>query len=115
MNFSLIFLVHRLLYRIYAFLKHWYVGGFMTIARRTVGILESLDQVLAVKITARYFFKPLYQDYSILGYILGFVFRSIRLFTGGLVYLLITLTAVAIYLIWAGLPLYVIYKGFWKI
>ncbi len=82
---------------------------------RTVSLLERLDQKLAVKITARYFFKPLYQDYSVIGYTLGFIFRSIRLLTGGLVYLAIILAALAIYILWAGLPVYIIVRGFWKI
>lgn len=77
--------------------------------------MERLDQSLAVKVTARYFFKPLYQDYSILGYILGFIFRSVRLFAGGFVYLLVILCATAVYILWAGLPVYIIARGFGKI
>ncbi|MDP1719151.1 MAG: hypothetical protein Q8L24_01860 [bacterium] len=115
MSFSLVYLVNQFFYRIYEFLRHWYVGGFFAIARRAIGLLEVLDRTLAVKVTARYFLKPLYQDYSIIGYVLGFIFRSLRLFAGGLVYLVIIAVAVAVYIFWAGFPIYVIARGFWKI
>lgn len=87
----------------------------MTIVRYTISLLERLDQVLAVKITARYFLKPLYQDYSALGYILGFIFRSVRLLAGSLIYSVIILAALAIYILWAGFPIYVIARGFGNI
>ncbi len=115
MSFSLVYLGHQFFYRIYDFLRHWYVGGFLSIARRTLAILESLDRTFALKITVRYFLRPLYQDYSILGYILGFIFRTGRLMAGGIVYSAIIALALAIYLFWASLPIYVIAKGFFKI
>ena len=115
MSFSLVYLVHRFFYRIYDFLRDWYIGGFWVIARRTMAILESLDQTIALRVTLRYFLKPLYQDYSFLGYLLGFVFRSGRLIFGGLVYLLIVSVAIVVYVLWAGFPIYIIAKGFFKI
>lgn len=115
MSFSLVYLVHRFFYRIYDFLRHWYVGGFLAIARRTLAILERLDRTFALRITLRYFLKPLYQDYSILGYVLGFFFRTGRLLAGGVVYLAVVAIAAAVYLFWAGLPFYIVAKGFLKI
>lgn len=112
MSFSLVYLVQRFVYRIYEFVRHWYVGGFLAIARRTLAVLESLDQTLALWVTFRYLFRPLYQDYSVIGYVLGFIFRVFRLFMGSLVYLVIISVAAAIYLLWAGLPLYIVAKGF---
>lgn len=115
MSFSLVYLANRFFYRVYEFLRHWYVGSFWAIARRTLAILERLDRTFALRVTVRYFLKPLYQDYSILGYILGFFFRTGRLLAGGIVYLVIIAAAAAVYLFWAGLPLYIAAKGFLKI
>ena len=112
LSFSLAYLVHRFLYRICEFLSHWYVGGFLAIARRTLTILERLDQTLALWVTVRYLFKPLYQDYSAIGYILGFIFRATRLCVGGAVYLVIVAIAAALYLGWALLPAYIVARGF---
>ncbi|MDO8467036.1 MAG: hypothetical protein Q7S83_02740 [bacterium] len=111
MSFSLVYLAHQFLYRIYEFLRHWYVGGFLTITHRTLAVLENLDQTLALWVTFKYIFRPLYQDYSVIGYVLGFIFRITRLFMGGLVYLIIVAVAMVIYLAWAGLPIYIAAKG----
>ena len=112
MSFSLVYLAQRFIYRIYEFLRHWYVGSFLAVTHRTLAVLENLDQTLALWVTFRYLFKPLYQDYSVIGYILGFIFRVTRLFAGGIVYLLIVLIAAAVYLLWAALPVYIVAKGF---
>lgn len=115
MSFSLVYLAHRFVYRAYLFVEHWYLGGFRFFLRKTIGVLEHLDKSFALKVTFRYWLKPLYQDYSIIGYILGFVFRTGRLFSGGLLYALIAAVGVAIYLLWAAFPIYIIAKGFLNI
>ncbi len=112
MSFSLVFLLNRFFYRIYDFIRNWYVGGFIWFARNTFNFLESLDRIFAVRITFRYWLKPLYQDYSIIGYILGFFLRTGRLLVGGLVHLFFLAIAIALYLIWAAIPIFIIYKGF---
>ena len=112
MSFSLVYLIQRFFYRIYEFLRHWYAGGFLAVVHQTLNILESLDRSFAFRITLKNIFKPLYQDYSILGRILGFIFRSARAFFGGVIYLVIVLIAAAIYVGWAILPFYILYQGF---
>ncbi len=72
--------------------------------------MESLDKIFALKITWRFLFKPLYQDHSIIGYVLGFVFRSLRLMIGGIIYLFVIIIAAAMFIIWAAIPLYIIFK-----
>ena len=49
--------------------------------------LTAADQSFAVAITLRHFFEPLYKDYSIVGRVLGIVFRSARVVIGGVCYL----------------------------
>ncbi len=72
--------------------------------------LEELDYTLAWRITLKNFLKPLYGDYSVLGYILGFGFRSIRLLTASLIYLVIFVVAFGIYAIWLAIPVVILLK-----
>ncbi len=113
MSFSIVYLVERFFYRIFQFIYHWYVGGFFWFVRSALNFLEALDRFFALKITLRYLFRPLYQDYTLIGYILGFIFRSGRLIGGGLVYLAVLIVAAGLYAIWAALPVYILYKGFY--
>ena len=106
------YLLSRLLYRIWLAIYDWYAGGGRVIARTAVNALESLDRFWAVKITLRHLFEPLYQDRTMIGHILGFIFRSLRLILGGVLYLLIILAAVAAYAAWALVPPGIIYWGF---
>ena len=106
----LIYLLNRLLFRIKEFLRHWYIKSFFVYSHFIISQLEKIDRVLAFKITLRHLFQPLYQDRSIIGYILGFIFRSVRLCIGTIVYLFIFIIAVTIYIIWLGIPIFIIYK-----
>jgi len=107
-----IYLINRFFYRIISFFRHWYIGGFSVIAHQTIGLMERLDRFFAFRVTARYFLKPLYQDYSFIGYVLGFIFRSGRLLIGGLLYIVISLLGLVIYIGWAAIPIYIVYYGF---
>jgi len=84
--------------------------SYYFIGRYLVSFLERLDRTLAFRITLKYLFHPLYQDYTVIGYILGFIFRSFRLVAGGLVYAAIILAAAALYLVWLLVPVFIIYR-----
>jgi len=107
---ALIYLVSRFFYRIAEFLRHWYQDGFFFFSRRLVDFLERLDRYFAFKITLRFLFQPLFQNYTFVGYILGFIFRGFRLLVAGFVYLLTILAWLVVYLLWAFIPLGIIYK-----
>lgn len=109
---SIVYIVARALYRFIEFWRHWYVEAFWTIIRIVVNILERLDRIFAVKINFRYLFHPLYQDYTFVGRILGFIFRGLRILTGSFVYAVIIIIAALFYVIWIILPLFVIYRAF---
>ena len=112
MSFSLVYLVHRFFYRILLFIHGWYIGSFRVISRRTIDTLESLDRYWAVKITLRNLFQPLYQDRSMVGRILGFIFRSSRIVIASFIYLIVVIAAVIGYLLFAAFPIYLIRWGF---
>lgn len=104
MNFALVYLAQRALYRIGDFFHHWYVHGSRHFAHAFVNLLESLDETFAVKITLTHFFEPLYGDYSIVGRLLGPVFRIGRAGIGLSVYLVVATLFLSAYLIWLMIP-----------
>lgn len=104
------YLIKRFIFRIKQFLRHWYINSFFIYSHFVVSFLEKLDKYFAFRINLRYLFNPLYQDRSIIGYGLGFIFRSSRLLSGSLIYLFIIVFAVFLYLIWLTAPIFIIYK-----
>ena len=111
MDFSFVYLAQRLLYRFLDFFHHWYVDGSRAIARRFMSVMRSLDQSFAVVITIRHFFEPLYKDYSIIGRIMGFFFRTLRVIIGGVFYLFVAAIFAIIYIIWIAIPAVILYNA----
>ena len=104
MDFAPISLIQRFFYRFIDFFHHWYVDGSRVIAHRFISTLEVADQTFAVKITLRYFFQPLYRDYSVIGRVLGVIFRSGRILIGAAVYAAIASLFLIFYLAWLAVP-----------
>jgi len=109
MSFSLIYIVHRAVYRALDFFHHWYVDGSRVLAHKFVSVLEDADKSVAIRLTLRYFFQPLYKDYTVVGRILGVIFRSGRILIGGVFYLFLGLIFLVIYLVWVLIPPVIIY------
>jgi hypothetical protein len=109
MDFAIVYLLRRLIYRITDFFHHWYIDGSRAIARRFMATMTAVDQSLAVAITLRHFFEPLYKDYSIIGRILGIVFRTFRVLIGGIFYLFLALIFAVVYLIWIAIPAVILF------
>lgn len=106
------YFLNRFIFRLNQFIRHWYIKSFFIFSQFVVSILEKLDRYFALKITWRHFPEPLYQDKTLLGYFLGFIFRLWRLAIGGLAYSAIILTAAGLYLVWLLIPFVIIYKIF---
>ncbi|MEK7657720.1 MAG: hypothetical protein AAB366_00825 [Patescibacteria group bacterium] len=109
-----VYLFNRLAFRTKEFFRHWYIKSFFIYSHFVVSLLEKIDRVFAFKITLRHLFKPLYGDYSVLGYILGFIFRLGRLIISGLIYLILIILAVFIYAVWLAIPFYIVYRIIFK-
>jgi hypothetical protein len=108
---ALIYIVSQAFYRMGDFFKHWYIDSARAIAHKTLVILGSFDQRLALRVTAEHFFDPLYQDHSIIGHVLGVVFRSGRILIAVCIYALVTAVALFVYIAWAGLLTYALYRA----
>lgn len=91
-------------YRIAEFFRHWYVKSAKIYSNFVLNRLERLDYVLAWRITARHLFEPLYRDYSVVGYALGFLFRLFRLGFASILYAAIFAAALAGYVVWMFIP-----------
>ncbi len=105
MDFAPAYLVARFFYRIADFFHHWYVDGSRYLGHRFWLILQSIDRTFAIRITLIHFFEPLYRDYSIIGRILGVIFRTGRIIIAGVVYFFLTLLFLIIYAAWVLLPI----------
>ncbi len=107
---AFIYIINRVFYRFVDFWQHWYIGSFKIANHILLSLLERLDRRIALKITFKNFFQPLYQDRSFIGYVLGFIFRTIRLFFGGIFYLFVVILVLTAYLFWLVIPLLIIFE-----
>lgn len=103
-DFALGYLAHRFFYRIFDFFYHWYYSGSRAIAHKFMTTIADIDKSIAIKVTLQHFFEPLYKDYSIIGRILGVVFRTGRILIGLLIYIVMTIIFLALFLVWIVIP-----------
>ncbi len=104
MDFAPIYLVQRFCYRLFDFFHHWYTDGSRAFGRTFMTMLAEVDKVIALKITLRYFFQPLYKDYTVMGRILGVIFRTFRMLIGVIIYPILIAAFLAAYLAWILIP-----------
>ncbi|MCR4328794.1 MAG: hypothetical protein NUV53_04805 [Patescibacteria group bacterium] len=115
MHFALVYIVQRAFFRIADFFHHWYGDGSRVVFHNFISMLERLDRKFAVKVTLRYFFEPLYQDYSAVGRVLGVLFRTIRVSVGLAVYAATAIFYAIIFAAWCATPavlLFYVFTGF---
>jgi len=106
-----VYLIRNLFFTIFLFFKHWYVDGWYFAYGIFLRVMRALDRHFAVRVNLHYLFQPLYQQYNVVGYSIGFVFRALRIALGGLVYLFIVILALALFIVWVLIPLYFLYRS----
>ena len=109
MSFSLVYLLQRFVFRVWQFVRDWYRGGFRVISHAAIRTLESLDRTIALRVTLRHFFEPLYGDRTTIGYTLGIPFRLARVLIALALYLFIFAFALFVFVLWALLPFFVFF------
>lgn len=115
MNNFVIYLIVRFIYRIKEFFVHWYIDGFYFVYHSAAKLLRQLDAKLAFAVNLRHFGEPLYQDYTIVGRILGPIFRTGRVVFAAGIYSFIILFAFSVYLGWSLiLPLCLLWSSILK-
>jgi hypothetical protein len=109
MHFALVYLIHRAIFRVVAFFRHWYIDASRALFHALLSTLEEADQRIALRVTLRHFFEPLYQDYSIVGRILGIIFRLFRVLGGVVFYGGAALLVAAVAVLWYAVPLILLF------
>ena len=110
MDISPVYILSSAGFRIISFFRHWYVESFRFWSHRAMNTLEGLDQTWALRLTIKYFFHPLFGDYTITGRILGVIFRGGRIVIASFIYLAVVLIYLTLYAIWLLIPVYVIFR-----
>ncbi len=82
----------------------WYIESAPWAWQRYLGILRTFDGTFAIKDTWRNISRPLFQDYTWQGRIIGVFLRLARIGLALFIYLLTALISVAVYLAWLVLP-----------
>lgn len=106
-----IYLAKTFVFRIGMFFRHWYIDGFLAIYGAWLLFLRMCERQLAIRINIRFLFQPLYQERNIVGYVLGFLYRSVKVLLGGILYVVTGIIACGVFIVWAVFPLVLIYRG----
>lgn len=85
-------------------LRLWYVQSAPWALARYMQTVHVLDGTFAVADTWRNIGRPLFQDYTWQGRAIGVVLRILRIFAGGITYLLAGFVFLAVYLFWLAFP-----------
>ncbi|MGC9046659.1 MAG: hypothetical protein ACP5IC_00880 [Minisyncoccia bacterium] len=105
-------IAYGIYHRFQEFLRNWYIKSFYLFFGKIINLLQTLDKTFAVKINFKFLLYPLYGDYSIVGRILGFLFRVFKIVSGIIIYGLIILLAAFVYILWLMTPIYFLYRIF---
>ncbi|PIS12357.1 hypothetical protein COT70_01350 [candidate division WWE3 bacterium CG09_land_8_20_14_0_10_47_33] len=82
----------------------WYVEGSTTFIRTLYRLLIYLDQAFAVTLMVRFFFVPLFGDYTLLGRFLAFPFRLGRIIIGAVAVVIAELSLLTLFVLWLISP-----------
>lgn len=107
-GFAPVYIIYRALERILDFCHHWYVDGSKYFLNGFMNYLEERDKSFALRVTVKHFFEPLYKDYTVIGRILGVIFRSIRVALALGFYAISGIIFLAAYLAWVATPLFLL-------
>ena len=110
---ALAYLIRRFFFRVVEFLRHWYIKSFKIYSNFVFDQLQKMDRTLAWRVNVRYLFQPLYKDYSIIGYVLGFILRIGRLLGISIIYLVVFLFVIVAYVIWLMIPIAIVLRIFY--
>ncbi len=86
------------------FFNFWYPKSFKTFLRLWHNLILLIEEDLAVSLMWRLLFTPLFHDSSIVGRVLSFIFRIIRILIGLGGYFIATFFTFLIALFWFALP-----------
>ena len=104
------FFIGQIFHRFVLFFNRWYRLGSIKFWVKVFDWLEALDHTWAIRINVRLWLQPLYGDYTAVGRIVGPIFRTARIIIAAILYLVILTGALAVWLIWISIPVFIALK-----
>ena len=86
-------------------IEFWYIEGSLFFLRVWKHLMLYLEEDLAVGLMLRLLFTPLFHDSTIVGRVLSFLFRVVRIFMGAFAFVIGSLMVFAFAFFWFSLPL----------
>jgi hypothetical protein len=93
------------------FLRRWYVDASERFWAMTIEKSAAIDRVFAIKIMFRTITQPLYGDYSVIGRIIGPIFRASRILIALPIFAAYFAAAFALWTAWLAIPPYLILRA----
>ena len=89
----------------FAFFNYWYLQSPGRFLRAFLAAFSHLEGQIGVITTARNLNKPLFQDYTLQGRLIGFGFRLLRILMGIILDILLGTFYLVVFLIWIAFPI----------
>lgn len=93
------------------FIDYWFNHKPRSIIRNFFDVIYKFDKVISVRAHLRNINKPLYGDYTFIGYAIALPYRIFMIIFGIIVYLFISIFYFLIVLIWILIPLLTLSYG----
>ncbi|GIW67254.1 MAG: hypothetical protein KatS3mg096_122 [Candidatus Parcubacteria bacterium] len=93
------------------FLDFWFHHFPQRTIRHFFDQVYLIDKNLKVKANLRNLTKPLYGDHTIIGYLIAFPYRVLRIFFGLVIYFFIFLLYLFFVIFWVFLPIFLLGYG----
>lgn len=94
----------RILKGITDFLFFWYVQGSKDFWRREINMVKGVERDIGILINLKLIFQPIYSDYSLIGKLIGPIFRLGRVLLGCLFVVFLSGLIIVCYALWLLLP-----------
>lgn len=108
------FVIERISDNALGFFFDWFVALPGSYASAVARGFNDWEKSWALVVTAKYWLKPMWQDFSLPGYIIGFFLRTFRIILAVLFYFFYFLLALVGIIVWYLIPLgmgYLIFKN----
>lgn len=91
---------------IFDFFIDWFYIYPKKIVRSLINFFKDFDRSLGLEAMVRNWFNPLYQDYTIWGYIIGITIRTIYIFVAGVLFFITYLIfSIFVIILWYLIPI----------
>jgi hypothetical protein len=95
----------RIVKGIFDFFYFWYVTSSRDFWRREISFIRREEHDIGILINLKLLTQPIFGDYTVMGKLIGPVFRLGRVLFGALIILLSFAAIIIVYIIWLLLPL----------